>query len=397
VTVVLGLRPFTAQAEILPEQVIGRGLRLMLKVSPDRTQTLEVLGTRNLLNVLRTQLEAEGVGVTMTKSDPAKPIIIAPVQERLAFDIAIPITKPNLVHDIRKLSDLDVAILQPVFEQEDLAEFYRVKLKLEFVTTETEVHQVEIGVGELSEPQQLIGSITNKVIDRAKLTNRFAELYPVVRDYVATRCFGRKVKLESDLIRSHLSRLEIQEGIAKYLARKIAELTLDHRAIEFEQADFRLSDTKPFSWRRDLPPLVAKKTVFNYVATYNNFERRFAEFLNKASDVLRFAALGTTEQGESGTEFRVDYLKPSGAIGFYHPDWVVVQKTKTGEVNWIIETKGRVWEGTPAKDDAIREWCERVSNATHSTWRYIRINQVVFDSQKPATLGDLVDEAPKLI
>ena len=60
VTVVLGLRPFTAKAEILPEQVIGRGLRLMTQVSPDRTQTLEVLGTRNLLEVLREQLEAEG-------------------------------------------------------------------------------------------------------------------------------------------------------------------------------------------------------------------------------------------------------------------------------------------------------------------------------------------------
>ncbi len=88
-------------------------------------------------------------------------------------------------------------------------------------------------------------------------------------------------------IRSHLSRLEIQEGIAKYLARKIAELTIDRRAIEFDKADFRLSETKPFSWRRNLPPLVAKKTVFNYVATYNDFERRFAEFLdNKATDVL---------------------------------------------------------------------------------------------------------------
>ncbi len=55
---------------------------------------------------------------------------------------------------------------------------------------------------------------------------------------------------------------------------------------------------------------MAKKTVFNYVATYNDFERRFAGFLdNKASDGLRFAALGTTEQGESGTLFRVEYLK----------------------------------------------------------------------------------------
>ena len=112
-----------------------------------------------------------------------------------------------------------------------------------------------------------------------------------MRDYVATRCFGQVVDLESDPIRSHLSRIEIQEGIAKYLARKIAELTIDHRAIEFDRADYKLSETKPFSWRRNLPPpLVAKKTIFNYVATYNAFERRFAEFLdNTATDVLRVA------------------------------------------------------------------------------------------------------------
>jgi type III restriction enzyme len=392
VTVVLGLRPFTAKAEILPEQVIGRGLRLMPHISPDRTQTLEVLGTQNLLNVLRTQLEAEGVGVTTTKTDPPRPIIIEPVHERLAYDIAIPITKPSLVHDIRKLSDLDVGKLKPVFEQEELDEVYRVKLRLEFATTETEIHQAEIGAGELPSPQELVGSITNKVINRAKLPNRFAELYPAVRDYVVTRCFGRKVDLESAAIRSNLSRLEIQEGIAKYLARKISELTIERQAVEFERADYRLSKTKPFSWRRNLPPpLIAKKTIFNYVATYNDFERRFAEFLDKkAADVLRFAALGTTEQGESGTQFRVDYLKPSGAIGFYHPDWVVVQETKAGEFNWIIETKGRVWEGTTAKDEAIREWCARVAEATGTMWRYVRVDQADFDVQKPTSVADLV-------
>ena len=56
-------------------------------------------------------------------------------------------------------------------------------------------------------------------------------------------------------------------------------------------------------------------------------------------DVVRFANLGTTEQRDSAANFRVDYLKPSGAIGFYHPDWVAVQKDGNAEVNWIIETK----------------------------------------------------------
>ena len=389
VTVVLGLRPFTAKAEILPEQVIGRGLRLMTEVSPDRTQTLEVLGTRNLLNVLRSQLEAEGVGVASTKTDPPQPVIIEPLQERLKYDIAIPITKPSLVHDIRKLSELKVEALDAIYEQEDLAEQFRVRLKLEFATTETEVHQADIAAGELPSAQELLASITNKVIDRAKLPNRFAELYPAVRDYVATRCFGKTVNLEDEALRSHLARLELQEGIAKYLARKIAELTVERREVEFEKADFRLSETKPFSWRRNLPPLEAKKTVFNYVATYNDFERRFAEFLDKAKDVARFASLGTTVQGESGTQFRVDYLKPSGAIGFYHPDWVVVQKTEAGEVNWIIETKGRVWEGTEAKDEALKTWCKRVSAATGAAWRYARIDQADFQSHPPATLEQL--------
>ena len=75
----------------------------------------------------------------------------------------------------------------------------------------------------------------------------------------------------------------------------------------------------------------------------------FAEFLDKVPDITRFAALGTTEQGESGTQFRVDYLKPKGAIGFYHPDWVVVQKMNASEVNLIIETKGRVWKVRPRR------------------------------------------------
>ncbi len=393
VTVVLGLRPFTAKAEILPEQVIGRGLRLMTQVSPDRTQTLEVLGTRKLLDVLRTQLETEGVGVASTSIDPPPPVIIAPIKERQAYDISIPITKPSLVHNIRKLSELKVEELDAIYDQEDLAEHFRVKLKLEFATTETEVHQADIDAGELPPPQELLASITNKVISQAKLPNHFAELYPIVRNYVATCCFGKTVNLDDDVLRSHLSRLELQEGIAKYLARKIAELTVERHAIEFEKADFWLSETKPFSWRRNLPPLEAKKTVFNYVATYNDFERRFAEFIDNARDVDRFASLGTTEQGESGTQFRVDYLKPSGAIGFYHPDWVVVQKTEAGEVDWIIETKGRVWEGTEAKDEALKTWCERVSTATGVSWRFVRIDQKLFDRSRATTLEDLIAAA----
>jgi len=389
VTVVLGLRPFNAEPRILPEQVIGRGLRLMTGIGPERTQTLEVLGTRNLLDTLRGQLETEGVGVQSTADAPPQPIIIAATTERKKFDIQIPITKPSLVRAERNLDKLDIAKLEAIYDREELAEVFRIELKFEFQPTDTEVHTDVI---ELDEPaEKALASITNAVAKQAGLTARFAELYPKVLEYVATRCFGGPVNLNDKKVRSHLVKLDIREGVAKYLAAVIGKIMLEQREMKFEKVNFRLSETKPFSWRRNLPPLKAKKTVFNFVATYNKFERKFAKFLDKSPDVLRFASLGTTEQGASGTQFRVDYLKPTGAIGFYHPDWAVVQKAGRGEVNWIIETKGRVWEGTHEKDAAIEKWCEQVSEKTGKVWRYKRVQQVVFESQAFGGLGELLD------
>lgn len=133
------------------------------------------------------------------------------------------------------------------------------------------------------------------------------------------------------------------------------------------------------------------KTVFNCMATHNDFERDFAKFLGRAEDVLRFAALGTTKPGRSGTTFRVDYLKPNGAIGFYYPDWVVVQEVLDEQVNWIIETKGRVWEGTEEKDTAMKGWCRRISAMTGETWKYLKVNQNEFRPELP-TLRALVVE-----
>ena len=153
---------------------------------------------------------------------------------------------------------------------------------MSFATTETEVHQADLAAGSIPISQELLGAIANKVIQRAKLSNVFAELYPLVRAYVTGRCFGKEVDIEDEKVRSHLHGLEVQEGIAKYLSRKIGELTVERRSLEFEKEDNRLSQTKPFRWLRNLPPLEAKKTIFNFVATYNNFEREFAEFLDKA-------------------------------------------------------------------------------------------------------------------
>ena len=74
-------------------------------------------------------------------------------------------------------------------------------------------------------------------------------------------------------------------------------------------------------------------------------------------------------------------------------DWVVVQKTTEGEVHWIIETKGRVWEGTEAKDTAIRDWCQRITEQTGRRWEFARVNQATFQASNPKTLAEAVRPA----
>jgi type III restriction enzyme len=390
VSVVLGLRPFTTKAKILPEQAVGRGLRLMAGISPDRTQTLEVMGTEAFEKFVR-QLETEGVGIKTVVKPPAPPVKVEPVEEKVNYDIAIPLTKPIYTHDYKRITGIDPLSLDPVYDQEELEEPVRIRLKMEFATTETEIHQADIS-GDLAVlTQDILISITNKVMAVAKLPGGFSDLYPFVREYVVSRCFGRIIDIERGEIKAYLRQFSIQEAIAKYLARKIGELTVEKRCVEFEDAHFKLSKVSPFTWRRNLPLLICKKTIFNLVATFNDFEKAFAGFLDRCPDIARFASLGTTEQ-ESGTSFRVDYLKTSGALGFYYPDWVAIQKAKQREVNWIIETKGRVWEGTLAKDAAIDDWCNKVSGQTGTKWCYVRVNKTDFEKYKLSRFEELLNK-----
>jgi type III restriction enzyme len=390
VTVVLGLRPFTSKAQILPEQAVGRGLRPIQGISPDRTQTLEVMGTTAFEAFVR-RLEAEGVSVPTTTASPVPPVIIQPVQEKLGYDISIPKTSMSLSRNYRKLDSFNPLSLDPLYDGSELDKL-RISLEMEFATTETRVHQVDLSVGIVPIAEQLLSTIVRKVMERARLTGVFTQLYPKIRTYIVERCFARHVDLENTVVRRYLNQLKVQERIAGHLGQTIGQLTCESLPISIQPASIKLSHTKPFTWRRK--HVICDHTIFNYVATYNDFESRFAAFLDRCPDVLRFAAFGTTEQ-DTAVQFHVDYLKKSGAIAFYYPDWVLVQKSERGPINWIVETKGRVWEGTEAKDAAIKVWCEAVSEQTNTVWRFIRVNQSVFDKNHYATFSALlVDEDP---
>lgn len=373
VSVILGLRPFTAKANILPEQAVGRGLRLMRKIPRDNNQILELIGTNAFENFIR-ELEKEGVGIKTVTKPPKPGVEIFPVEERRKYDIEIPRTTPLYDREYRNVERLDPMKLAPLASEKELDRELKNRIDLVHGIIDVKVGSDEVEFNEDNVPpiENLLSSLTGRVERHAKLAAQFPVLYPKVREYVQKRCFGQVVELDDVKVRRTLNHTGLLDAIARLFSREIGKLTTEAKPVKLEGQPIHLSDSEKFIWRRMVTD--GRKTVFNKVAVYNEFEARFARFLEDCSDVLRFAALA-----EWFTHFHVQYLSSTGAVRLYYPDFVAIQKAGKQEVGWIIETKGREFEETDEKAKHMDRWCKEVSATTGRSWHYLKVPQVVFD------------------
>ena len=93
VTVVVGLRPYTAKANILPEQTIGRGLRLMFRELPvSFTERVDIIGNRAFLDFVDEleKLEELKLDTFEIGKDKLRIVTIMPLEDRKEFDIGLP-------------------------------------------------------------------------------------------------------------------------------------------------------------------------------------------------------------------------------------------------------------------------------------------------------------------
>jgi len=381
VTVVLGLRPANSKNEILPEQAIGRGLRLMRGVHG--RQVLEVIGTESFEEILG-GLETEGVYIDQTRKPPQQ-VRIEPIKERLAYDIAIPRTGPLLQRNQRKIGDLRPEDIPTSFTPDDLT-VDLTSLRVEFIDVASgqPLGKGRIKPGPAPLEGDVVGSITRRALASARIPEGFATLYPIVRAYLQEHAFGETIDLGRENLLRLLALPEYEQWLAGSVADALGRVVTERAQVRLEPQPLRLSETPGFIWRRQTSK--ATKTVFNFMATFNNFESEFGKFLDGASDVEAFSALA-----ETFTRFSVSYLKPSGALGLYYPDWVVRQRAARAQKMWIVETKGREFDGVTQKDAAIAHWCSQVSEHADTPWGYVRVNQDWWDRVTPRTFQDVAD------
>ena len=148
------------------------------------------------------------------------------------------------------------------------------------------IEEYEFQVPYAEDPSGVITYYTHNVakaggVDR--LSGSFATLAPMVRDYLKQRVFDRPVELEDKVILRRLAENDAQALVVGAFREAIRALSIIEREPTIEENALRVSDTPPFPWSRKT--VEGKRTIFNLTPIDSTLEARFAQFLDRATDV----------------------------------------------------------------------------------------------------------------
>lgn len=388
VTVVVGLRPYSAKANILPEQTIGRGLRLMFRgQSVGYTERVDIIGNKAFLDFVDDleRLEELELGTFQVGKDKLTILTIQPVlPDKRAYDIAIPQLSPVLQRK-KSLADeiagIDVRrfICPPLPKRPgDEAERQFRYEGYDFITMEREFER-EYSIPTPQTAGEVIGYYARMIAKELKLPSQFHALAPKLREFFAVTAFGEPVDLDDPAIIQAMSRPPVG-----YVVKKLFTAALRNKIVEELEPSLlsdprRLSETLPFPFSN--PNAVdGHKCILNYAPCTNNFEQQFARFLDGSPDVAAWCKV------PDSFKFSIEYTDQNANLRYYYPDFVAVAQDG---VHWIVETKGAETVEVAYKDRAARLWCENATMLTGVSWEYIKVPQKDFYELQPAVFSDI--------
>ncbi len=387
VTVVVGLRPYTAKANILPEQAIGRGLRLMFRdVGVDFTERVDIIGNKKFLDFVDDleKLEEIKLDTFEVGKDKLKIVTILPLDNKKEFDIGLPVLSPTLVRKkslAEEIASLDVmgfnTILLPLTANDPNAKTFRYE-GFDIITLQKEVERDYV-IPEPQTAQEVIGYYSRRIAEAVKLPSQFAALAPKVREFFAEKIFGQTVDLSDPLVVKAMSTPVAHYVCVDVFSKELKRLTIAEQEPVLLEPQRMLSSCQPFPWSRQV--WEGANTVFNLVPCENPFERDFAKFLDNAEDVSAFAKL------PQPFGFSIEYTDGAMNLRSYYPDFVAIDKDGT---HWLLETKGAETSEVQYKDAAAIQWCTNATQLTGTTWRYLKIPQKGFETLQPTRLEHLM-------
>ena len=387
VTTIVGLRAYSTQSNILPEQTLGRGLRRMYP--GDAEEYVSVVGTEAFMEFVES-IQAEGVELERKAmgegTGPKTPLVVEIDKENKqkdldALDIEIPVLTPRVYREYKNLADLDVGTM--VFQPCDYRQFSEEEQReivFKDITTGEVTHTTVLdGVG-VADYRSVIGYFAQTVIRELRLVSGYDVLYGKIKSFIQDRLFARSVDLEAPNTLRNLSELAATTTLLGTFKKAINALTVRDKGDAEIRDTIKLRRTRPFVVKNQ-GYMMPKKSVFNRIIGDSRFELKFADFLEQCSDVVSYA------KNYLAVNFKLDYVKADGDISNYYPDFIV--KLTDGRVV-IVETKGQQDLDVPLKMDRLRQWCEDINKVqTETDFSFVFVDNTGFEKYQPKTFDDL--------
>jgi type III restriction enzyme len=398
VTHILGLRAFGSP--LLTEQIIGRGLRRTnydvlnppLQERPEGSEeTVDAFG-----------IPFVGFPVEKRKRPKAgewgqKPVWIEPDPKKAKYRVQVPNVRSWAVGvteslaDLIRVEDLPQIRINPretppdVHVRPVVGGAPEAVMTLEEVRKEWPVLRTTFLMAEELYQETNPGSAGDLGIGPT-----FDELVDVSRRYLDSRI----VALEADGLKSDVRDVGIYYWRRQALdaldtairgagAAGVAAVPILGSPEWFDSASLRR-----FQWTGIVAD--GKHCHTNKVPCHTDLEKRFADFLDAAKDVVRYFK-------NERLGFSVTYYE-SNRPRQYYPDFIIAARDVDGrEVMWLGETKGEERPNTALKSEAARLWCDKMSATRYGQWRYLFVPQRKLEAAQAAGVRTLAELADALV
>jgi len=388
VTTIVGLRPYSAKSNILPEQTLGRGLRKMYPGTVE--EYVSVVGTDAFMEFVES-IQAEGVVLEQKPmgegTQPKTPLVVEIDKENVkknieALDIEIPVMTPRVYREYKNLSNLDVgAFVNEKVAYRQFSEAEQREIVFKDITTGEVSHTTLLDTAGVADYRSVIGYFAQTIMKDLRLVSGYDVLYGKVKTFVQNQLFDRQVELDNPNTLRNMSELAATKTLIETFKKAINALTIQDKGDAKIRDTIKLRQTRPFV-AKDQEYLIPKKSVFNKIIGDSHFELLFARFLEDCDDVVSYA------KNYLAVHFKLDYVNTDGDISNYYPDFLV--KVSDKEI-CIVETKGQEDLDVPLKIRRLRQWCEDINQAQADVkYDFVYVDEESFEKYKPASFRELI-------
>ena len=388
VTTIVGLRPYSSNSNILPEQTLGRGLRKMYPGGVE--EYVSVIGTDAFMDFVES-IQEEGVvlerGAMGAGSTARTPLIVEvdfanENKDIETLDIEIPLLTPRTFREYKNLNDLDLQSLPfKKVEYQQFSDEEQREIVFNAMVTGTITHTTVLDPATISDYRNAIGYFAQVLMNELRLVSGYDVLYGKLKDFIRDHLFEESVELDDANTLRNLSDLPATKTTIETFKTAINAMTVRDSGGAEVSSSIRLRETRPFVVKNQ-GYVVSKKSVFNRTIGDSDLELRFAAFLEDCSDVDAYA------KNYFAVKFRLDYVRADGNIANYYPDFFV-RMSESRIV--IVETKGKEDSDVEPKMNRLRQWCDDVNSLQSKLiFDFVYVDETSFDKYSPKNFAALI-------